>query len=219
MRITTVRAGDPSLAIQPGSARDPRAVALWARRHLGLWIVLATSVEAASLILVSALISLVAPSGVAISGLVLVLLVLLALSVVLPVAGHVVEGRDRTALASQQRSGQIDRLLVVGSARRPARLSQVTDDQLGATPTRYTMAGQAPYVARPDQDVAIRDMLTAPGPPYPFVIVWGDTKSGKSRTLAEALRAAFIRNANDPVVVVPRDGTALAELSRIGFTV
>jgi len=57
------------------------------------------------------------------------------------------------------------------------------------------------------------------GPPYPFVIVWGDTKSGKSRTLAEALRAVFLRESGDPAVVLPKDGAALAELSRTGLAV
>jgi hypothetical protein len=44
------------------------------------------------------------------------------------------------------------------------------------------------------------------------VLVWGTTKAGKSRTLAEALHATFT---NDPAVVVPRGGQALAELARL----
>ncbi len=111
------------------------------------------------------------------------------------------------------------RLLAVGSAGNLPRLSQLSDDVLGATPTRYTMAGDAPYVPRPGHDAAIRALLAATRPPYPFVVVWGDTKSGKSRTVAEALRAVFVRESGDPVVVLPKDGAALAELSRIGLPV
>ena len=114
---------------------------------------------------------------------------------------------------------QVDRLLIVGSASNLPRLSQLPDDVLGATPTRYTMAGDAPYVPRPDHDAAIRGLLAVTGPPYPFVVVWGDTKSGKSRTLAEALRAVFVRESSDPAVVLPKDGATLAELSRIGLAV
>ena len=63
-------------------------------------------------------------------------------------------------------------------------------------------------------DAKIKRMLMTQGSPYPFVIVWGKTKAGKSRTLAEALREVFPQ---DPVVIVPRDGEALSELSRLGL--
>ena len=56
-----------------------------------------------------------------------------------------------------------DRLLTVGSADNLPRLSQLSDDVLGATPTRYTMAGEAPYVPRPDHDAATRSLLAATG--------------------------------------------------------
>jgi hypothetical protein len=39
-------------------------------------------------------------------------------------------------------------------------------------------------------------------------------KVGKSRTLAEALRATFT---SDPAVVLPKDGRALAGLARLGI--
>jgi tetratricopeptide (TPR) repeat protein len=123
---------------------------------------------------------------------------------------------DRSGPSSVDR---MDLLLATGSAAALPRLSQLADDILGATPTRYTMAGDAPYVARPEHDAAISALLAAAAPPYPFVIVWGDTKSGKSRTLAEALRAVFPRESRDPVVVVPKSGAALAELSRLGLAV
>jgi len=46
------------------------------------------------------------------------------------------------------------------------------------------------------------------------VIVWGTTKAGKSRTLAEALRASF---PHDTPVILPRGAQALAELARLGL--
>jgi tetratricopeptide (TPR) repeat protein len=133
---------------------------------------------------------------------------------------------DETAMQHSAGAGagpsgdeRIDPLLAAGSAGNLPRLSQLADDILGATPTRYTMADKAPYVARPEHDAAVRALLAVAGPPYPFVIVWGDTKSGKSRTLAEALRAVFLRESRDPVVVLPKGGAALAELSRIGLAI
>ena len=66
--------------------------------------------------------------------------------------------------------------------------------------------------------------LSAPCWPLPGLRIrswWcGETLSrGKSRTVAEALRAVFVRESGDPVVVLPKDGAALAELSRIGLPV
>jgi hypothetical protein len=108
---------------------------------------------------------------------------------------------------------QVCRLLVQGSPLGLPRLSEVPDDQLGATPTRYSIDGRAPYMARPDADGEIRRLLALPGPPYPFVVVWGTIKAGKSRTPAEALRASF---ADDPVVVLPVDALSLCEAARLG---
>jgi tetratricopeptide (TPR) repeat protein len=150
--------------------------------------------------------------------------VLLVLSVVFPVAGHKVEQGERAAkreahkqqLAAereQARREQIDGLLAVGSAERLPRLSELTDANFGATPTRYSIRGNAPYVPRGAADQRIRDLLATPGPPYPFVIVWGTTKAGKSRTLAEALRATFV---NDPAVVLPHGEQGLIQLARLG---
>ena len=139
-------------------------------------------------------------------------IVLLVLSVAFPVAGRMVDRRDGAAKQERERRNDADHLLVRGSTKRLPRLSEVSDDVLGVTPTRYSIEGNAPYVARPEPDEKIRSLLAAPGPPYPFLIMWGTTKAGKSRTLAEALRATFT---HDPAVVVPRDGQALAVFARL----
>jgi len=189
-----------------------RAVARWARRHLALWILAAGAIDTALVALVAVLIALPGQSGKAISGLIAAFMVLLVLSVAFPVAGRMVDQRDGAAEQERKRRNDADHLLVQGSTRRLPRLSDLADDVLGVTPTRYSIEGDAPYVARPEADEKIRSLLAAPGPPYPFVIVWGTTKAGKSRTLAEALRAAFT---HDPAVVVPRDGRALAAFARL----
>ena len=201
------------MAGRQGAGHVSRAVARWARGHLALWIVAATAVDAALLALVAVLIALPGQSAATISFLILCLLLLLVLSIVFPVAGHLVQERERVAGQEHERRERIDRLLAEGSSARLPRLSELTDDMLGATPTRYSIGGDARYVTREEADKQIRGLLTTPGPPYPFVIVWGTTKAGKSRTLAEGLRAAF---AHDPVVLLPRDGQALAELARLG---
>lgn len=175
--------------------------------------------------LLAVLITLPGQTGATVGTLILVLVVVLVLSVVFPVFGHVVEERDlaaerqreqleQAAKEAQAKFEQIDRRLSRGSSAGLPRLSELGDDLLGATPTRYSIEGNSPYVPRPTDDETIRSMLRQPGPPYPFVIVWGSTKAGKSRTLAEALRAAF----GDVVVVLPRDGRALAELARLGVS-
>jgi TolA-binding protein len=203
-----------------------RMVARWARGHLGAWIVAATALCAALVTLITVMITLPGQSGTNIGILFFVLAALLCLTVIFPVAGHVVESKKQGAereLEHQERVSRrylawrerVDRLLIVGSSDGLPRLSELTDDQLGVTPTRYSMEGSAPYIRRRGADEKIRDLLRAPGPPYPFVLVWGATKAGKSRTLAEALRASF---EHDPAVVLPRDGQALAELARLGMS-
>ena len=78
-----------------GQGRPTLVVARWARTHLALWIVAATAVDAALVVLLTVLIALPGQSGAAISGLILGLLVLLFLSVAFPVVGHIVDGRQR----------------------------------------------------------------------------------------------------------------------------
>ena len=108
----------------------------------------------------------------------LILLVLLALSILLAVAGHIVKRLDRAAEQVRRRREQVDRLLTRGSSGRLLRLSELAVDVLGATPTRYGIEGAAPYVARGEADEKIRGLLVGPGPPYPFVIVWDLPKRG-----------------------------------------
>ena len=191
-----------------------RRVARWARSHLATWIVLATSADAAAVVLISVLIAMPGRSAAAVSGMLLLLLILLALSVIFPVAGRVLDGRERAGEDDRHRDERIRSLLKAGSSRHLPRLSQVTDDLLGVTPTRYSIERDAPYVARGEADDEIRASLVKPGPAWPFVIVWGTSKAGKSRTLAQALRAAVV---GDPIAILPRDGRAVAELVRLGL--
>ncbi|WP_204284938.1 tetratricopeptide repeat protein [Microbispora amethystogenes] len=142
-------------------------------------------------------------------------LVFLAISIVLPVIGYRIEQQRRLTEDLEKQYRRVDELLAEGSSHRLPRLSELSDEQLGATPTRYSRNKSAPYIARTLDDEQIRDALRASDqPPYPFVVVWGATKAGKSRTLVEALRASL---PPDTEVLVPIDGRALAELVQIGL--
>jgi tetratricopeptide (TPR) repeat protein len=79
------------------------------------------------------------------------------------------------------------------------------DVDFGVTRTRYT-DGANPYVPR----AADRQLRYALGARR-FVLLRGESKAGKSRTLAEALRHTF----PDADLVLPRDAKAVAELSRL----
>jgi hypothetical protein len=92
------------------------------------------------------------------------------------------------------------------------RLSELDDAELGVTATRYTGA-DAPYVHRPVADARLAELLAASGPPYPFVVIVGSSKAGKSRTAARAMREVW--GEQGPPVLLPRDGEALAALMRL----
>jgi hypothetical protein len=209
-----------------------RSVVLWTRRRLALWIVLGAATNVALLGLVGLVIQVPGQATTTVTWLILVFLVLSALTIVFPLAGHLVEQRDqrttqqrhaaeREADREREWRDRVNRLLTEGSCDQLRPLSELSDDTLGATATLYTREGNAPYVRRRtrqrDHDAELRALLGEPGPPYPFVVVWGTTKAGKSRTLAEAARAVFT---NDPAVIIPqRGGQALAELARLGLPI
>ncbi|MEN3540798.1 tetratricopeptide repeat protein [Microbispora sp. ZYX-F-249] len=191
-----------------------RTVSVWARRHLTGWIITATAVNAALLTLTTMLMQLPGQRDSVISIAILVVLVCAALSIALPILGHGLEVRHRTAEERQARIQHLNTLLAVGSAERLPRLADLTVEQFGATPTRYTRTGQDPYVPRSPDDEQLRATLRADGPPFPFVLVWGPTKAGKTRLLAEALHAAL---PPDTHVVIPVNGPALADLAHRGL--
>lgn len=91
------------------------------------------------------------------------------------------------------------------------RLSELPDEILGPTPTIYTKAGRAPYVDRPAADATLRSLLEVKNPPFPYVIVVGPSKAGKSRTALEAARKAL----KDAPTILPLHGIALAKFSRL----
>jgi tetratricopeptide (TPR) repeat protein len=204
-----------------GRSNYPSQIAVWARNHLGLWIPVTTAL----ITLVTVLISLPGQSPKMARSLLPLFVILLALSVVLPLLGERSKRRDEkiAKLAEEEaervrqehaRRERVDRLLQSGSATRLPRLSKLTDVDLGATQTRYSIENSSPYVPRGEADEKVRRLLADSGPPYPFVLLWGTTKAGKSRTLAEALRTVF---PGDTVVIMPNDERALAELARLGI--
>ena len=127
------------------SAGAVRVAAGWSRRHLKLWILIAGLFDAALVTLVSVLISLPGQRPGAINGLVVTLLILLLLSIVFPVVGNIAGERDKARKSELERDDQIDRLITEGSFHKLPKLSQLTNDVLGATPTRYSIEGNAPY--------------------------------------------------------------------------
>ncbi|MET9020470.1 tetratricopeptide repeat protein, partial [Actinopolymorpha sp. NPDC004070] len=92
------------------------------------------------------------------------------------------------------------------------RLSELSEVVLGPTPTHYAHRGQAPYVRRPAADGRLAALLNSDGPPFPFVVVVGPSKAGKSRTVVEAVRSVL--GGRDPGVFVPGSGEELADVLR-----
>jgi tetratricopeptide (TPR) repeat protein len=128
-------------------------------------------------------------------------------------AGKLFEQRHRRVELAAQWRAQVRRLLREYPNDMLPRLSQLTDAKLGTTPTRHTEDGTASYVPRPGPDARLREALPCTTAPYPFVLLVGDSKSGKSRTAVEAARKAF--GELDPPVILARDGEAVAELTQL----
>ncbi|MFC7267229.1 hypothetical protein [Streptomyces lutosisoli] len=81
-----------------------------------------------------------------------------------------------------------DSWLAMGTWRTLPRLADLSDQELGASPNRYSETGTAPYIPRSDLDAELDALLAAPAPDLPVLLMWGRTKSGKTRTAVEALR-------------------------------
>ena len=122
------------------------------------------------------------------------------------------EFREKREKAQQEWRAQVVNLLRIAprDGRMP-RLSELADDKLGATATRYTMTGNAPYVARPETEKALTQLFERTGPPWPFILLHGHSKAGKSRTLTEITRRHF----EHAQVIAPKDGKALAALAQL----
>jgi tetratricopeptide (TPR) repeat protein len=127
--------------------------------------------------------------------------------------GRLADLRGRRVRQVAEWRATVRRLLRLFPGDALPRLSAIPDTALGPTPTRYTEHDRAPYVARPGVDERLAELLSNSGPPYPFVVLVGASKAGKSRTLAEAARKAF--RGSDPEVIIPNGGEALAGLMRL----
>ncbi|MFD2349717.1 hypothetical protein ACFSTC_10600 [Nonomuraea ferruginea] len=186
-------------------------LAVWARRHLTIWITVATTTQAALLAITTMLMQLPGQSDSVITACIGIVLLLAALSVVLPLIGARVERKARTAEELDDKRRYVTTRVLRGSAGELPRLGQLSATDFGVTPHPVHHQRARPLCPpREPDDTQIRDALSAPGPPYPFVLVWGNTKAGKSRITAEAIRAVF---PEDTVVLLPASGAALAELA------
>lgn len=191
-----------------------RGVSVWVRRHLLVWIIAATAVNSSLIAVTTMLMQLPGQRDSVITLAILVVLACSTISIALPVIGHRLEEHRRVGEERQAHTHYVTTLLAHGSASRLPRLDEVGIEGFGATPTRYTRTGKAPYIPRSPDDEQLRAILKADGPPYPFVLVWGPTKAGKSRVLSEALRAALPAETE---VLLPANGSALAELAHLGL--
>lgn len=115
--------------------------------------------------------------------------------------------RALNSASAQRPPGELVRLLRVARDDRPPTLGELTDGDLGVSrPLPGTDGG---YIARSGFDEEMRSLLALEGPPYPYVIAYGEESAGKTRSAVEALRAQF--PAETPVLI-PRDGAAVSEL-------
>ncbi|HEX4702272.1 MAG TPA: hypothetical protein VH352_09120, partial [Pseudonocardiaceae bacterium] len=141
-----------------------------------------------------------------------VALTLFVVGVLSAVMGRIAELREKNKRAEREWNERVVPLLrlPVRDGRLP-RLRELTDVELGTTPTRYTAGNMDEYVPRTLADEKLRVTLTCTQAPFPFVLLYGDSKAGKSRTMAEAAR----RQWPAAPVIVPRNGEAAATLAGI----
>lgn len=118
---------------------------------------------------------------------------------------HPESGRKNESLDSIQ-----PLLREVTADRRVPTLTELSDEALGATPTRYSEEGTAPYVPRPVVDNHLRSKLRERQRPYPFVILVGDSKSGKTRAAIESARSALDETTS---ILIAKDGKSLEILA------
>ncbi|WP_159050152.1 tetratricopeptide repeat protein [Streptomyces sp. MMG1533] len=108
---------------------------------------------------------------------------------------------------AQRSPDELVRLLHMAPDNRPPTLGELADSDLGVS--RPLPGADAGYIARADFDVEMRSLLSLEGPPYPYVIAYGEEGAGKTRSAVEALRAQF--PAETPILI-PRDTAAVSEL-------
>ncbi|MET9970518.1 hypothetical protein ABZZ80_32550, partial [Streptomyces sp. NPDC006356] len=109
--------------------------------------------------------------------------------------------------APRQSPGELGGLLRLTASGELPVLGELTDADLGVAPP--LPGADTGYIARRDFDEEMRSMLSLEGPPYPYVLAYGENRAGKSRSAVEALRAEF---APDTPVLIP---PTAAEVSRL----
>jgi tetratricopeptide (TPR) repeat protein len=140
-------------------------------------------------------------------------IVLLALAVVLALAGPVLKLRSTQLEKARSWTRQVRGLLEVplGVTGQLPRLSALSPYRLGVSPSRYgseERRGDDPYVSRRVKDDELDQALCSEG----FVLVVGDSKSGKSRTAYEAAtRLRHVDRPHDPRVLVPKSTDLLEQ--------
>ncbi|MFD5053944.1 tetratricopeptide repeat protein [Streptomyces tendae] len=108
----------------------------------------------------------------------------------------------------QRPAGDLHHLLRLAPGEMLPTLGGLNDAELGV---RRSLSGaNGEYLDRPQFDEEMRSMLALTGPPYPFVLAYGQDGAGKTRSAVEALRTVFPEQTS---VLIPSSGAALGELS------
>ena len=169
---------------RPG--RLTSVVARWARDHLALWIVAATAIEGALVILLPVLIALPHQSGATIRGLIVALVVLLVLSLVFPVTGHVLETKEK---AAEQRRNAL-KPSTLGADVMPLRINQISDLKVFGVKSADLPDVADPYLTyvTRDDDAKLEQHMSDAVKKGQMLLVRGGSAAGKSRSTAEAAR-------------------------------
>lgn len=181
--------------------------------RLNVWINWITLICATVVASIAAILKLVNPPSPAVVPLVVLTIIISLTGLSASLGGRLLEFKEKHAKYNLDWEDRVNVLL-----RQPLRsghlplLTELSNAQLGATPTRYTAAGDDVYVSR-ELDEKLVQAMRSPSQLLPFVVLSGHVKSGKTRTLAEVARRIW---PNSPVVV-PTVGNSLTELHRLGL--
>ncbi|MEU3645543.1 tetratricopeptide repeat protein [Lentzea sp. NPDC034063] len=188
--------------------REPAPIG-WGWTRLVFWSTVAAAISAVLLFFVTQAMKVAEKPSGNLEQWIPWLLILTLVGGLATAAGKFGELREKKVKAQREWQAKVGGLLAEPprNGRLPI-VKDVSDTALGVTPTRHTREGSAPYIGRSNADAALHQSLNGAAPIYPFVIVYGDSKAGKSHTAAEAVRLHFAESE----ILVPASAEALGGL-------